>query len=342
MTDGCTLYRCPPTLSLPTGDPHALALETLFRFAQVGYTTVESSFRNLKLDISQGDNKAERQTYEGFASCFSYLVKTLHVESVQGDLKPVLTCIEAIAVKCLFPAFIFLTHFEPSIYNTSIRKTVAPKVSTFWEGMTNSYRTNVLKSNVFYYTGEPNVTIPSAVLSVMSEKKMTEVLEEVEKSLKSLELLHISHTRADETFILGTARPSVADAYVYAGASSFLHADFSASILLIAFQKRIRDECPLLTKYVEKLRVMLYEEYNGTYNLKPCVLPDESAADLRRLEGLYSRGRLPALVWTGVFATIYFITANADMFTVDLVESDSEEGEEEKKEEKKEAPVAES
>ncbi|EPY28924.1 hypothetical protein STCU_04813 [Strigomonas culicis] len=309
-------------------------VETLLRFSQVRYTRRDAPLAGLQLDVPVGDDvsaaeesggaKKGFQSHAGLPSCVACLGTSFEAEST--DLKPVVACVEALATKCLFPAFLFLTYFEPSIYNGFISKSVAPKVATLWESVRGTYRANVLQANVYYYAGEPVTSVPVESLSFVAERKVQQVLHDAEKALKALEYFHVTHARADETFILGTRRPCVADAYAYAAASSFMHADFSKSSLA-SFQKKMREECPSLLKYVERLRVMFFDEYSGTYNLKPLTNVTDAAAGASKLDELYRKGRFSTLVWTAAFATVYFLIANIDMLSFDLGEDSEEKAE---------------
>lgn len=139
-------------------------------------------------------------------------------------------------------------------------------------------------------------------LSVSQLQIVNSVLSDVENALVAMELQHISFARAEDMFLLGTSAPSLADVYAYVAISLFLHADFTShrllqlspsssssastkqqqqqkaaksnqettttQMLMLCFQQRIRQECPQLIKYVQKLRALLYDEYSGSYFLQ--------------------------------------------------------------------------
>ncbi|CCW70377.1 unnamed protein product [Phytomonas sp. Hart1] len=341
--DPALLHRYPGALGLPTVDPQALALETALRFLQVRYVKKDAAMRDLRMVIPpsrdsppEKDRPAEPITLHGFRDCMRYLSALTDVDVVQSDHQHVGACVEGIATTCLFPAFTFFVHFEPNLFHYGLRKVVVPKVGGFWERLSGSFRRNILRSNVFSYVeGAAHGPTPFRTES----RQVAEVLGEVEKAFRALERLHLSYARTDETFFSGTSSPSSTDAYVYAGVSSFLHADFGGphgSPQLAAFQATVKEECAHLVKYVEWMRQMFYEDYNGKYGLKKTTAVATAEMVAAAAEDAYASGRTRVLFTTGVFAFLYFIFANSDVIVslleevlssdkVDMVTSEPEE-----------------
>lgn len=333
------LHRVPASFALPSADPRALAVETMLRIAQVRYTKQDGHYRDLAVSIPKDAApaaKGKRRTQEygvvrGLPAVMKALGSSLDTDIIANDQRPVAACVETLTTKCLFPAFAFLTFYDYGLFQYGVSKSVTPKIGSLWESVRGTFRTNVLRENPYFYgdanagTAPPSSTTPSLGRS----RVMEAILDEVTRALKSLELLHVSHAGANESFFLGTSRPCSTDAYAYAAASAFFHADFSSlgspaggaagsfvvSPVMARFQQKAREECPLLLKYVEKVRLLLYEDYSSSYNLKPAALGEavEQSAAMQAAEDLYVKGRLRALVTTGVFAFVYFVIVNADL-----------------------------
>ncbi|CAM67868.1 conserved hypothetical protein [Leishmania infantum JPCM5] len=341
--------RYPAALALPTADPNALAVETMLRCAEVRYTRADARLGDLSLTISPAASfssaaaatsstsaaKAKSEVCAGLMSCLRRLGGESAFDAVPSTHAATAVCVEVLTVQCLFPAFLFYTHFDPALYKAAMRRSVEPKVATFWEWMRGTYRAHILRENPFFYSGTAAAEVPRGKLSLTSLAKLKEVGEGVDKAFAVLESLRKTATsagiEAGNVFFLGTSRPTYIDALVYAAASSFVHADLrEAAAGVKGHQRRVQDACPALLEYVEGMRRQFFEADSGTYCLKPC----EAAADVdphgamaHEAERQYRSGRLPTLWWTGLFASVYFLLVNADML-VALLEQAEEESEE--------------
>ncbi|CCW62923.1 unnamed protein product [Phytomonas sp. EM1] len=317
------LHRYPGALALPTADPQALAIETALRFLQLRYVVKDAAMRELRMVIPADPmtDSTSPAVCRGFPACFRHLAALTDTDVVQSDHKHVVACVEWIATKCLFPAFTFLIHFEPNLFHYGVRKAVVPRVAGIWERLCGAFQRNVLRSNVYSYACGTATTPHGPPLSAAGIRQVKEVLEEVEKAFRALELLHLSYAQTDETFFFGTLSPCSTDAYVYAGVSCFLHADFGGphgSPHLVAFQTTVKEECSHLVRYVEWMRQMYYEGYSAKYGLKQ---PDGfgiAEMEAAAAEDLYSRGRSKVLLMTGMFAFVYFIFANSNLIALFL------------------------
>lgn len=340
------LHRVPGALALPSADPRALAVETMLRVAQTKYVKKDAHYRDLGLSVPKeaaaatGARKPASPTYvvvHGLRAAMTGLSASLDTDVIANDQRPVAACVEALADKCLFPAFVFLTLYDYNLYQYALKKSVAPKVGSAWEGIRGTFRMNALRENPYFYGDANGGGAPPdcGSPSLTQAQVMEAVLSEVTTALKSLELLHVSHAGANESFFLGTARPCSVDAYAYAGISAFLHADFASvgapssavsdfvlSPIMAKFQRKMREECPLLVRYAERVRVLLFEEYSSSYHLRPAALTEaiEQTAALQAANDLYAKGRTQALLLTGVFSFIYFIVANSAVVAAMLSE----------------------
>lgn len=324
------LERCPPTLGLPTGDPAALAVECMLHITGARFEPRHSRLEGLSLTVPDpAGGPGAAVTTRGLAPIMEFIGTAVDaVVAPAEEQRADLACVEALAVGRIFPAFVFLVHFHPQAYLEAIRKRVEPKVATVWESAFGTYRANVLKRNYYTYTGE-ECPPPSGALSITSAAKMEAVLQEVTRALRALEQLHVlrSKGKGKETFILGTDRATTADAYAYAAVSCMVHADFSGCPFLQSEQATLRERCPALVQYAERVRVRYFEEYKATYQLRP-VRTNTAAPLLTGDDALYRKGRLATLVTTGIFASLYFLIVNADVIVATL-EALMEEEEEE-------------
>lgn len=358
------LHRPPGAFALPSCDPRGLAVETMLRITRVRYTKRDAHYRDVAVSVpaepaatlpgggrhgngyAKGGTASEYVMMRGVEAAMKGLSAALDAEVVANDMRPAAACVEALATKVLFPAFVFLSLYDYSAYQYAIRKSVTPKVGTLWETVRGTFRMNALKENAYFHGDANGGAAPptSSAPSVAQAKVMESVLAEVANALQSLELLHATHAGVGGSFFLGTAQPCSVDAYAYAGVSAFLHADFSSfgappvvaedyvrSPILAQAQQRMREECPLLLRYVEKVRVLLFEDYGSTYNLKPAALTEaaERTAAVQAAHSLYAKGRVSTLLWTGAFAFAYFLVANADLLAAMAEELSEALGEEE-------------
>ncbi|KPA78357.1 putative mitochondrial hypothetical protein [Leptomonas pyrrhocoris] len=344
-TSSTVFSRYPAALSLPSADPSSLAVEVMLRFTGARISRRDVRLGDLSLSIhepdiaegsstgpAKGDVKAE--VCSGLMSCLNRLSNEDGVAQVSSTRAAEAMCAKVLTTQCIFPAFLFLVHFDPVVYRATMTKSVEPKVASFWEGLTGSYREHVLRCNPYLYTGRGVSSVPSGRLSVGHIAKLKEVREDVDAAFVALDALCAVHGSSADTFFTGTAKPTCVDALVYAAASSFFHADAGeAAVSVRAHQQRLMDACPHLLRYTERLRHLFFEADSGTYCLKPRTDTEESVnqAMAAEAEQQYRKGRLQTLWWTGLFATAYFILANADM-VVALLEQTAEEAEEEKEE----------
>ncbi|CAJ1024293.1 Glutathione S-transferase, C-terminal domain containing protein, putative [Leishmania lindenbergi] len=254
-------------------------------------------------------------------------------EPVPSTCAATVLCVEVLTVQCLFPAFLFFTHFDPTLYKATMRKSVEPKVASFWEGIRGTYREHILRANPFFYSGTPAAEVPDGKLSLTALSKLKEVGREVDKAFAVLESLRKATVSAsvttDDMFFLGTSRPTYVDALVYAAASSFVHADLSeASAGVRVHQRRVQDACPALLEYVERVHHQFFEADSGAYCLKPreaAAEADPNVVVAKEVEQQYRSGRLQTLWWTGVFASVYFFLVNADMLVALLERAEEAE-----------------
>jgi hypothetical protein len=337
-TPSSTVFaRYPAALSLPTADPSGLAVEVMLRFAGVRASRRDARLEALSLTIHEPGKSAESTTSApeictGLMPCLKRLSSEEGVTELGSTATTEAMCVEVLTTQCIFPAFNFIVLFDPLVYRAAMAKSVEPKVATFWEGITGSYRDGVLRRNPYFYTGTAVPSVPSGRLSLVHLAKLREVGAEVDKAFAALESLCVSHgDAATDTFFMGTTKPTYIDALVYAAASSFFHAGVGDTALVMkAHQQRLMEACPRLLKYTERLRHQFFEADSGTYCLKPRSFVDEDpgAAMAAAAELHFRKGRLQTLIWTGVFASVYFVLANADMVVALLEAMLTEEAEE--------------
>ncbi|KAH9597655.1 hypothetical protein LSM04_006324 [Trypanosoma melophagium] len=325
------LARCPPSLALPTADPNALAVEAMMRFVGAHFVKHDASLpvaceiqrtvnsKNGKKNASW-HSKANKERHEGCMACLNFIESNTHLDAevVPSDQQPLLLCVKVLALKSLFPAFVYITHMDDGLFKSAIQKSVVPKVATTWQRLRGTYRNDVLKDN--------------ACCGPCSS--VEEAVKEIESGLRALESLHVAHAKSAGTFLLGTERPCSADAVAYAAASSFLHADFAghhASNVILEAQHRLREECPVLLKYVEKLRMLYFEEYSAFYALRPTESWNQgmTAGMQSPRDDLYRRGRWMTITCTVGFTLMYFVLTNAKLILLLLEELSEEEEEEE-------------
>ncbi|KAG8342644.1 hypothetical protein ERJ75_000460600 [Trypanosoma vivax] len=312
------LYRCPPTLSLPTADPHALAVECMLRFVgahyvrrdaampvsievPVGALSDEDTGSTTDGPVVSGPAKFERRT--GLSACMQLIESCTHLDAeiLPSSQLPLSTCIRALVEKMLLPAFVYITHSEANLFYNSIRKAVVPKVGTFWQQLRGTYRMDVLKRSVC--CGRYN--------------SVGQALEEIENGLRSLDALCVANASSTGLFILGTRRPGSTDALAYAAASSFFHADFtsrSASGTIVNAQRRLKEQCPDLVSYVERLRLQYFDDYSAFYSIRATKTTQHTSDAAQQAKAVSFKGRWKLLTFTGVFSLVYFVLANADVF----------------------------
>ncbi|KAG5479885.1 hypothetical protein LSCM4_05893 [Leishmania orientalis] len=341
--------RYPAALALPTVDPNALAVEAMLRFSEVRYTRADARLGDLSLKISPAASSSlpaasisssstadeKPEVCAGLMSCLKRLVDEGVVDPVPSTCAATAVCVEVLTVQCLFPAFLFTVHFDPAVYKAAVHKSVEPKVASFWERIRGTYREQTLKANPFFHSGAPVAEVPRGKLSLVGLAKLKEVGEKVDSAFAALESLwkttNSASAAAGDVFFLGTPRPTYVDALVYAAVSSFLHADWrEAAASVKAQQRRLRDACPALLEYVERLRHHFFEADSSTYCLKPrdaAASADPNLAMANEAERQYRNGRLQTLWWTGLFATVYFLLVNADILlaVLEKVEEDGED-----------------
>lgn len=357
--------RYPAALGLPTADPSALAVEAMLRFVGARYTRADAPLGELALSIAPAASSttkdaaasapsasavdANRDLNTGLTACLQRLTVEPGVDAVPSSQAAAATTAEVLTQQCLFPAFVFLTHFDPAVYSAALRKSVEPKVAGFWEGLRGTYREHVLRANPFFYTGVPVSDVPRGKPTMSMLKKLGEVGAKVDAALAALESLCQAAPGRPTTgtaFFLGTARPTYIDALVYAAVSTFVHADVgsgssssgssrsdagSADVGVKAHQQRIQDAHPGLVAYAERLRHQFFEADSGCYCMKPresaeaaAAAADPNAAAAAAQEKMFRAGRLQTLWWTGLFACVYFALANADMLVALLEEAETE------------------
>lgn len=359
-TPSTTVFaRYPAALSLPCADPSGLAVEVMLRFAGVHATRRDARLGDLSLTIHDTDGceapssssapaaaaadpppptgsaktaSSPTEVCSGLMSCLTRLSGESGIAQLSDAATTEATCVEVLTQQCIFPAFLFAMHLDPMVYKAAMAKSVEPKVASFWEGITGSYRAHVLRGNPFFYTGRPLSSVPSGRLSLEHLAKLREVGGDVDRAFAALESMCVAKaaTSAD-MFFLGTSKPTHVDALVYAAASCFFHADVGATGAVVkAHQQRLMKACPHLLQYAERLRHQFFEADSGTYCLKPhgSTEEDPATAVVAAAEQQYRRGRLQTLWWTGVFATVYFVLSNADMVVALLQETLEEEEEE--------------
>ncbi|ORC84177.1 uncharacterized protein TM35_000481380 [Trypanosoma theileri] len=325
------LDRCPPSLALPTADPHALAVEAMLRFVGAHFVKHDAPLPvacEIRTAVNNKNtswrSKGQKERHEGCMACLNFIENNTHLdaEMVPSDQQPLLLCVKVLALKSLFPAFVYITHMDDGLYKSVIQKAIVPKVATTWQRLRGTYRNDVLEHN-------PSCGHYSSV---------EEAVKEIESGLRALETLHVAHANSAGTFLLGTERPCSADAMAYAAASSFLHADFAghqASTVILEAQQRLREECPVLLKYVEKLRMLYFEEYSAFYNLRPtesCNQGMKNGMESSQ-DDMYRRGRWTTITCTVGFTLMYFVLTNAKLILLLLEELSEEEEEEEDMEE---------
>lgn len=328
--------RYPAALSLPSADPSGLAVEAMLRFVNVRPTRKDARLGAPSLTIgasasttSASPAASSSEVCTGLLPCLRRLGGEEGVSQLTG---PDATWVEAVTTHCLFPAFLFAMHFDPDVYQAGMARSVEPKVSSLWEGLTGTYREHVLRANPYFYSGTAVTSVPRGRLALAHVGKLKEVGEEVDRAFAALEALCAAKCTAADVFILGTSQPTYADALVYAAASSFFHADVGETSTVRQHQRRLMAQYPRLLSYTERVRQQFFEADSGTYCLKPHSAPSEEDAAVAMAaaaELQYRRGRLQTLWWTGLFATVYFVLANADMVVALLEETLGAEEEEE-------------
>lgn len=337
MCDSSTvLYRYPGSLSLPTADPAALAVETMLRVGNVRYTRRDAPMRALHLAIpdathnganEKGDRSRSKWTeVSGVKACIAHIAADTKSVAHQGNRhsESMTTAVEALCVDRLFPAFTFLVHYDAGVYDHSIKKSVVPKVGSLWESLRGTFCRHLLEVNSLRYRDGTDLLAAgfpqSKAMSAAQQKVLGAVVEVATEALIALEGLRVS----TEMGFLGASQPGVVDAYAYAAASVFLHSDFGGSNTLPLVQKKMRESCPALVVYAGKMRAAFYEEFSGTYALRP-VTPSAMALEEETMAEKYAAGRLRTLVWTGLFCVLYFSVVNADILAAYMAESDEED-----------------
>nr|CCC93278.1 conserved hypothetical protein [Trypanosoma congolense IL3000] len=297
-----TLHRYPVTLALPTADPHALAVECMLRLIGAHYKKQDAALPvTLEVPVAGGGDMATERR-KGLASCLEFIESATHrdAEVITAALEPQALCVRALAELTLLPAFVYITHADSGLYNGAIRRAVEPKVASVWQRLRGSYCKDVL-------TGSSCRVRFTSVAAA---------LREAERALRALEVVCSTNTASGNIFILGTGRACSIDALAYAAVSSFMHADFSdrhASGGVVAMQRWLRRECPALLKYVEQLRLLYFEEYSSFYTLRASGVASDCDAAQEAAADLFARGRWKVLTFTGVFSTLFFLSANIDV-----------------------------
>ncbi|CBH14966.1 hypothetical protein, conserved [Trypanosoma brucei gambiense DAL972] len=312
------LHRYPVTLGLPTADPYALAIECMLRIVGAHYKKRDGGLPvTLEVPVD-GRNKPAMKRHEGLTSCLQLIESATHqdAEVITSALEPEALCVRLTAEVVLIPAFVYITHSDAGILRNAIQKAVEPKVASMWQRFRGSYSRHVVQQTSF----------------CRSYKNMGEAIENVERCLRAIEAICSINTAGNGMFILGTERPCSADALIYAAASSFFHADFAsrqASGDIIAMQQRLREGCPTLLTYVERLRGLYFEDYSAFYHLRAPTCGMEGEATQKAAEETFVRGRWKVLAFTGVFSITYFLVANIDVFSAVLLHYLEDDGEEE-------------
>lgn len=203
------LHGCPGALSLPSIDPHALAMETLLRLCHVRFTKVHAPATRLRVEASTAGEDGDRVTYTTLDDLCKGL---LSAESPSHGIAPdawdseqrlTHTCAQTLALHRVFPAFTFLIHYDVGVYDDVIATNVVPHVGTLSERLTGSYRMHTLRRNCFFHcvdahtTNEESITWLSrpkkGVYSPASLTRLMTVVREVESSMQLLESLYERH-----------------------------------------------------------------------------------------------------------------------------------------------------
>ncbi|RNE97964.1 hypothetical protein TraAM80_09045 [Trypanosoma rangeli] len=314
-----TLFRYPACFAIPTADPHALAVECMLRFVGAHFVKRDAPLPvALEIPTSSGSTVV-RET--GLLSCLQLMEDILHVDAevLSVEQRHLSLCVSVLVEKSLLPAFVYLIHSDKNLFNHSIRKGVEPKVATLLQRLQGNYRSSVLDGSG----------------CCGRHSSVEEALAEVEKGLRALQAFHVSHSNSSGagTFFLGTERPCSADALAYAAASSFLHADFAshhAPAAVVELQRQLKEDCPALVTYIEKVRQMYFEEYSAYYTIrtnKSCT--GDASKQSSSEDDVFKKGRWTYVAWTIGFTMLYFVLSNANLILEALSELGVNEPEEE-------------
>ncbi|RNF09167.1 uncharacterized protein Tco025E_07024 [Trypanosoma conorhini] len=308
-----TLFRYPACFAIPTADPHALAVECMLRFVGAHFVKRDAPLPvALEIPTSSGSPVVRKK---GLVSCLQLIEDVLHVdeEVLSVEQRQLLLCVRVLVEKSLLPAFVYITHSDQNLFTHSIRKGVEPKVATLLQRLRGNYRSSVVDGSG----------------CCGRYASMEEALAEVEKGLRALQAFHVSHSKSSGTFFLGTERPCSADALAYAAASSFLHADFAghhAPATLVELQRRLKEDCPALVTFIEKVRQTYFEDYSAYYTLRATNERGAGDAAARPPSGdeLFKKGRWMCVAWTIGFSLLYFTLSNANLILEALSELEPE------------------
>jgi hypothetical protein len=328
------LVTAPAALGLPTVDPIGLAMLCAVRFAGTD-CDVRPSSCGAAPQLTVKSNGSPSLTAETVSAVLTLLQRNRRGldDSLSDVLRGDAAAVEAVAQAFLFPAFRFIAESDPGL-------------STTVKGASTSMWSSWVRSLALVLPSGRKKEFPSVAAA----------LEAAEKGLMSLDrLLCAKGARIVDAgggqgrataaslygstaspashaamFVLGTSYPTSADCFAYAAASLFLHADFfggqSRDTTLLKWQVKARQQYALLLNYAESTRRAFFEDFAGTYSLKPIPTLDDANAE----SAVYKEGRWKTVAATVSFAMLYFVVVNAGVI-VQLLggdEGDGDEGEE--------------
>lgn len=341
------LACCPSALRLPTADPVALMTECFLRVSHIVYRKVDGPHDQLQLFFPSEVTDSQLRpaaSVKGFDD-ISHLIhhqeegrpaSSAHLTSSQNEIQ---TAVRHLSERCLAPAFTFLLYFDPSTYLAEaapqIDSVVSP--SSFFGTLTRatSYRARVLEANP--YGGATAAEITKRNPKVITEEGRRYAQNVTSKVLQVFSLIECycercSQQEGSNFYFSFRPTPSLLDATLFGACSPFIHANFHhtkkvfpENSLLEDVQVAIRQQCPTLVSYVERVRSMCFTELEGRYALHS--LPQQSKPSLPLQPDIYCPGRVRTLLFTAVFTVLYGFLSNITL-EASVSDSQEEEGEE--------------
>ena len=279
------------SLSLPSRDPIAVAMEAALRFTSVRFERkVTDSERRVDVSDSSIGETLSIKTFDELVDLLARNSKDLNA-SVTSEKRPIALAIEKLCMGCLLPAFQYLAL----------------------ECNVPSYTSSSLWSLVDGGRNETRTTL-SSVYSLQSSAQATSLAEKALVGLELLVTLPMNTVGGGTKFCLGNSEPTSADCLLFACVTALLHAKWTSPAVLL-WQEGMKTRHHRLLQFTEVLRLLYFETYSGFFQLRP--VPSDllnSNAD----DATYRRGRSATVAVTALFASVYFVLVNAQVI-VDVV-----------------------
>mmetsp|Transcript_65386 Transcript_65386/g.76059 ORF Transcript_65386/g.76059 Transcript_65386/m.76059 type:complete len:305 (+) Transcript_65386:40-954(+) len=286
----CAILEClPGCLGLPSIDAMSIATICLLRSCDINYRIKPSFVFSPKLIIAG-------KTYVGFESISNKVV---------GDTKKALAVDAQTASMIALSKLILLEHRflffsdEGLVKGPILRGTAS---------VTPFFRLFGLQSNL------------ATEMINMNKESAFQNRDEVATSIMS----HLNALDALLRLENGQPRHPLSECLAFAAISGFVDADLfaSSSMQLTNIATFVSQSLPDLVSFVERIRASQFEDFRGSYHLRPT---DASKETQIAAEQLFVKGRWITLMTTSIFAVLYFTVVNAD--TILNLISAFEEGE---------------